>query len=503
MKFNFTALLFLIIFAAPTFAGDYTAESLEAALSATSDNSALALVCNDFLKNASQIDVRRTAQDKWREIDEEAVRTFCIDMVGANPTSAEWAYLTGRVAETPLKQIEYGRLAIKLDKKWSYGYRLLCATYTNQVINGDPKSEEYTALKPELSKDKSAFRQVAELAPDQDWAQSFYYDYLIYEKDFKSALKLLETNKEHGSKFASNARFAEVFARMGEFDKAHKLVLLSVEEQMNGALAAGFITPDQYDKELADYEVEMYAKLLSSAQQNAYLANWLKKRPDALSNGKTLFQIALTEATAGNLDAAFDYLNKSSSFGYDQVSSYNQYDELIPLKQDPRWSVAIDAVKANWAAGAPKRKEAVIAKKFSKLAPDWTLSDDEGKMVHLADLKGQFVILDFWATWCGPCRMSMPVIDQYVKTAMPSDVHVFSINTWENNPEKVRAFMEKQGYAMELLFGNNDLAKSYGITGIPYICVIDCNGYIRYEAKGYSDGLEEELVWWVESLRAE
>lgn len=503
MKFLCFALLTLFIVVNPAVAEDYTAGSLDAALSSASDKEATVAVCRDFLKNASEIDVRRSAQDSWGEIDEDSVRAFCNDRVNANPKSAEWAYLAGRVAETPLKQIEFGRLAIKLDKKWPYGYRLLCATYVNKVINGDPLAEDYASLNAELSKDKKAFQQVAELAPDKDWAQDFYYGYLIYAKEFKEALKLLEQNKARGSEFASKRRFADVLARLGEFDKARQLVFTAAAEEMNAAIANGYIEADQVDQEKARLEINQFADLLATAGQNEYLSKWLKDLPDATTDRYILYQIALVEAATGHSDAAFDYLNKSAGVGFDEVGTLFRADELTSLQSDSRWNAAVEAVKVNWAASAAKRKDAVIAKKFSRPAPDWTLKDDEGNDVHLAELKGKVLVLDFWATWCNPCRMSMPVIDRYVKTAMPEGVRVFSVNTWENNPEKAIAFMKEMGYAMELVFGNNDVAKAYGISGIPYICAIDRDGNIRFEAKGFSDGLEEELVWWTEYLLAE
>jgi len=498
----FTSLILLLL-AIPVLAEDYSASSFETEIADAGNNEAVAGVCRDFLTNSPDIDVRRNAQDKWRELDENAARAYCFEASLKNPKSAQWAYLAGRLAETPAKQIEFGRLAIKLNDKWPYGFRLLCAIYVGKVINGDPKSAEFADLKAEMTKDKNIFKQVAGLAPDQDWAQGFYYDFLLYEKDYKTALKLLETNKNIESGFASNSRFAEVNAGLGEFTEALKSVSSDVESEISAAIANGYIEPGQIDQERNNYTVSMYAQVLSSVGQNEYLLKWLKALPDADSNPDILFRTAQTEASLGNIDDAFDYLKKSTKAGFDQTSALDRNAELSSLQKDPRWAGIVEAVKANWVAGAPKRKEAVIAKKFSKTAPDWKLQDDKGGSVRLADLKGQVVILDFWATWCGPCRMAMPVIDNFVKTAKPKGVRVFSVNTWENNPAKASTFMKENGYAMELVYGNNDVAKSYGISGIPYICAVDKSGNIRFEAKGFSDTLQEELVWWTEYLLAE
>ena len=490
----------LLVLAMATFAADYSMSGFETAYTDAVDGLAASVVCRDYLTNSTDIDVRRVAQDKWSDLDKTSVLTFCNEMVAKNPKSAAWAYLAGRVAETPLKQIEFGRLAIKLDKKWPYGYRLLCATYLGKVINGDPESSDFALLKPELLKDEWAFKQVAELAPDQDWAQSFYYDFLIYQNDYKTALKLLDTSKKAGLKFASNSRYALVNAGLGKFESSLGYISADVESEISSAISGGFLTSDQVATERNNWTMDMYGEVLSEAGQNAYLLKWLKNQPNAATDPSILFKIATTEAGLGNTDNSFESLGKAANAGFDQVGPLEKSEEFSTLRGDSRWNPVVDMVKANWALGAPKRKAEFIAKKFSKPAPDWTLQDPDGNPVQLSALKGQVVVLDFWATWCGPCRMSMPVIDKYVKESKPAGVRVFSVNTWDNNPVKAAAYMKENGYAMELIYGTNEVAKAYEITGIPYICVVDKEGIIRYEAKGYSDALQEELACWVEDL---
>jgi thiol-disulfide isomerase/thioredoxin len=197
----------------------------------------------------------------------------------------------------------------------------------------------------------------------------------------------------------------------------------------------------------------------------------------------------------GNLDGAI-------AAGFADPDRMKADPDLEPLHGDPAWNGLVTKAETAEKTNAAKMLESVRKEKVEKPAPDWTLTDANGKTVKLSDLHGQVVLLDFWATWCNPCRMAMPILDQYTKTQKPKEgVRVFSINTWERGPQqKPRIFFKKTGYAMELLFGNDDLAKAYGVKGIPYLCAIDKNGKIRYEEFGYEPALKQKLPLWVEDL---
>ena len=168
---------------------------------------------------------------------------------------------------------------------------------------------------------------------------------------------------------------------------------------------------------------------------------------------------------------------------------------------DPRWANILTAVKKNWDDGADDRKKEALAAKLSEPAPDWSLVDAKGDTVALANLRGQVVILDFWATWCGPCRMAMPLINEFTHEQAGKDVKVFSINVWENGRGNPEEFMKENEYSMILLYGTDSTAADYGVRGIPFLCVIDQEGNIRYkENQGFHEGLKENLTWWTEDL---
>lgn len=129
-------------------------------------------------------------------------------------------------------------------------------------------------------------------------------------------------------------------------------------------------------------------------------------------------------------------------------------------------------------------KEEIVKKYGSLKSMDFELTDSEGKTVKLSDYRGKLVVLDFWATWCGPCRESFPHMKELVEKYKEKNVEFFFINTWESKkPEKVKKdvedFMSKNQYPFHVLFDFKDkVVADYKIEGIPTKIVIDRNGNI-------------------------
>src|SRR5262249_32574459 len=128
-------------------------------------------------------------------------------------------------------------------------------------------------------------------------------------------------------------------------------------------------------------------------------------------------------------------------------------------------------------------------------APAFALKDPAGKEVTLASLKGRVVLLDFWATWCGPCKAAMPSIQKLHEKYKGKSVTVLGVNTWERGgPDLAAKYMEKSGYTYGLVVKGDDLAKTYGISGIPTIVLIGPDGKILHIAVGFAEGEEEHLA---------
>ena len=124
-----------------------------------------------------------------------------------------------------------------------------------------------------------------------------------------------------------------------------------------------------------------------------------------------------------------------------------------------------------------------IGYRVGERAPEWRLRDPNGKEHSLADYRGSVVVMDFWATWCGPCRKAMPGMQKLHEELSPRGVKVFGITTGETgNPA---AYMSAQNYSYGLLLNGDKVAGQYGVRGIPAFFVVGVDGRILDTQSGF------------------
>jgi len=130
-----------------------------------------------------------------------------------------------------------------------------------------------------------------------------------------------------------------------------------------------------------------------------------------------------------------------------------------------------------------------------KLAPDFTLSDLEGNPVSLSDFRGKTVLINFWATWCPPCRSEMPAIKSVYQEYKDKGVEVIGVDLKESE-NAVREFIEEGGYNWTfVLDGDGSVSRDYRITGIPESFFVTREGIIREMHIGpmSAETIEEKL----------
>jgi len=124
-------------------------------------------------------------------------------------------------------------------------------------------------------------------------------------------------------------------------------------------------------------------------------------------------------------------------------------------------------------------------------APGFTLKSREGKDVSLASLKGQVVLLNFWATWCGPCREEMPRLQALYDKYKSLGFTLVGVNV-ENNPEGAKKWLADNGPVTfpVLLDTKNEVSKLYHVETMPSTVVIAKDGSMRFIHHGYKAGYE-------------
>ena len=129
------------------------------------------------------------------------------------------------------------------------------------------------------------------------------------------------------------------------------------------------------------------------------------------------------------------------------------------------------------------------------LAPQWKLQSVEGKSVSFGDFMGKVVILDFWATWCGPCRQEIPGLIDLQKKYQTQGLAVVGISLDGGDAEVVKAFVTKMGMNYAVLLGDDKVQQAFGgVDAIPVTFVIDRRGHIEKKFIGLVEKKQLETV---------
>ena len=171
--------------------------------------------------------------------------------------------------------------------------------------------------------------------------------------------------------------------------------------------------------------------------------------------------------------------------------------ELFALKTAEGYTIQKDADASE--LGIPSSESPKLKFAVGDKAPNFTLKSADGTDVSLGSLEGRVVLLDFWATWCGPCKMAMPGVQKLHEKYKDQKVSVFGVDTWERagsvekSTAKAAKYMADKKYTYGLLANGDDLAKQYGMTGIPTFVLIGPDSKIIYLGVGFDANQDETL----------
>ncbi len=381
-------------------------------------------------------------------------------------------YPTGKIAKNEQKSIlnaekdlsKQKRLAIAMHKKFTqwedYEPRPYAVVFANIIENGDEKM----------------IRSWWNYIKDKDWTglelyQSSLNKLVDKEKALDIAVKMGEIMQGLWKKERANPTRKKLNLFTEQKDQkytlrdealcylpyAKALVLLNRKE-----LAA-----EKYTKafsicslnEIEERHIEDYIKLMISQKKYETAKPVVE---NAMKSG------ILLNGMEAILKSAYNITN-SSEKGFD-----NYYNNIVEQGR---------------AKLADKHKKTMIREN----APIFNLTDLSGKTVSLADYKGKVVVVDFWATWCGPCKASFPAMQKAVNKYKDNENVVFLfINTWQKEADKKKNaedFIRQTKYTFHVLLDNeNKVVEAFKVSGIPTKFIIDGQGNIRFKVVGNETG---------------
>jgi thiol-disulfide isomerase/thioredoxin len=127
-------------------------------------------------------------------------------------------------------------------------------------------------------------------------------------------------------------------------------------------------------------------------------------------------------------------------------------------------------------------------------APDFVLDSNTGKPLKLSGFKGQVVMINFWATWCGPCRKEMPLLDAIYKQYKDKSFTLLSVNV-EPDPKLANDWLKKTPVSFPVLYDvKSDVSNLYKVAVMPSSIFVDKKGNLRSIHRGYKDGDENDYM---------
>lgn len=142
----------------------------------------------------------------------------------------------------------------------------------------------------------------------------------------------------------------------------------------------------------------------------------------------------------------------------------------------------------------------IQASEMNKPAPDFTLKSRSGKNVRLSDLRGQVVMLNFWASWCGPCRQEMPLLEEMSKKYERLGFTLLGVNVDEDS-SKAEKLLEKIPVSFPVLYDNtSSVSELLNVDAMPTTYLIDRDGNLRFHHKGYKPGYEKSYEKQIKQL---
>jgi peroxiredoxin len=138
-----------------------------------------------------------------------------------------------------------------------------------------------------------------------------------------------------------------------------------------------------------------------------------------------------------------------------------------------------------------------------QVAPDFALKSSTGDNLRLSEYRGDVVMINFWATWCGPCRQEMPLLDELYNRYNRVGFNLLGVNI-DDDSRRAMQMVEELGVNFPVLFdARKEVSKLYEVEAMPVTVIVDRTGTVRYVHHGYKPGYEEKYLDQIRSLLRE
>ncbi|MBT3225177.1 MAG: TlpA family protein disulfide reductase [Deltaproteobacteria bacterium] len=124
------------------------------------------------------------------------------------------------------------------------------------------------------------------------------------------------------------------------------------------------------------------------------------------------------------------------------------------------------------------------------------IEDEKGQPVYLSKFKGKILIINFWASWCIPCRLEIPLLNGIYPSLLAKDKQLIGVNQSESQ-EKIDTYRGKTHISFPVYRDRGELSKKLNIQVIPAIAVIDKNGKVESITYGFRPWIQAYLLWWI------
>lgn len=133
-------------------------------------------------------------------------------------------------------------------------------------------------------------------------------------------------------------------------------------------------------------------------------------------------------------------------------------------------------------------------------APDFTLKSKSGENLRLSEYRGQVILINFWASWCGPCRQEMPLLDELHKDYAKLGFSVFGVNV-DKDPAKADKILRDIPVSFPILYdSDSQVSKLFDVDAMPTTVIVDRDGNMRFLHRGYKKGYEDQYLKDIKAL---